>query len=559
MARPIARCLLLPAALLLVVATAPAAETPSDPADAPTAPAEDDLEKAHALFDELYGADLARVAGTRDPADDADLAAQLVGAAAALEGQQALLVLLCEKACELAGNSPAGAAIALEAVRTIETRAPRYAARGRDLALEVHRQVYKGARVPAARAAAGETLIEVLLAAAADRAQAAAVDDALALLREAAQVARAIRSESAERVKEAQQRLGALARAAARLTRLKVALRDDPDDRDTRSEIVQILLVEFDSPAEASRYVEGLDDADLTRYVPAAAKGLDETPELACPEMGDWYARLADSAPPQAKAVMLARACGYYARFLELHEAQDLARTRIVLALQKAETELERLGGHASMVGRWVNLLPVIDLDRDAWGHSGKWRLDKRTGLEFHGAPFGGDAIRLPVSLEGGYELRIRFQFPRPDLVRYAHLTIPVGSRPVRMSIPFGAGQGWQMGPLPDETGRDREIAPGYQDVGEPITVLPSRPYLLDVAVRHSRIREETSVTVALDGKDLMAWTGPIQLPAATDGLDCTVQAKMEATIFFHEISVRMLSGRLRPLTAKEMVWPDGG
>ena len=84
--------------------------------------------------------------------------------------------------------------------------------------------------------------------------------------------------------------------------------------------------------------------------MPAAAKPVEDVPELACLELGAWYRGLGEMASPGAKAAMFARAQAYYKRFLELHLHQDLDRTRVSLAMKKIEQQLAALrpGPHAT-------------------------------------------------------------------------------------------------------------------------------------------------------------------------------------------------------------------
>jgi formylglycine-generating enzyme required for sulfatase activity len=82
--------------------------------------------------------------------------------------------------------------------------------------------------------------------------------------------------------------------------------------------------------------------------VPAATKPLEEAPELACNELGDWYRALAGQATaPTIKGAMLQRAKAYYERFLELHKADDLARTGASLMMKKIDDALAKLGSAA--------------------------------------------------------------------------------------------------------------------------------------------------------------------------------------------------------------------
>jgi formylglycine-generating enzyme required for sulfatase activity len=83
--------------------------------------------------------------------------------------------------------------------------------------------------------------------------------------------------------------------------------------------------------------------------VPAAAKPIEQAPELACNELGDWYHGLADQATaPASKGAMLRRAKAYYRQFLDLHKADDLARAGATLMLKKVGDALAKMESKSS-------------------------------------------------------------------------------------------------------------------------------------------------------------------------------------------------------------------
>jgi formylglycine-generating enzyme required for sulfatase activity len=126
---------------------------------------------------------------------------------------------------------------------------------------------------------------------------------------------------------------------------LKARLSVDPKDASSRKEIVRLYLVEMDNPAEAAKFLNEAMDAATRKYVPAAAKPVEEAPEAACTEMGDWYRGLADQATaPASKGAMLERAKAYYTRFVDLHKADDVARAGATLMLMKIDDALAKLG-----------------------------------------------------------------------------------------------------------------------------------------------------------------------------------------------------------------------
>ena len=112
---------------------------------------------------------------------------------------------------------------------------------------------------------------------------------------------------------------------------------------------MRLYLVEMNNPAEAAKFVDETLDEATRKYVPAAAKPIEEAPELACNELGDWYRGLADQATATAsKGAMLERAKAYYERFVDLHKADDLARAGATLMLKKIDDALAKIESKSS-------------------------------------------------------------------------------------------------------------------------------------------------------------------------------------------------------------------
>ena len=196
-----------------------------------------------------------------------------------------------------------------------------------------------------AKAKAGEALIEALKALADAQAAAEDVDGAGATLKQALTVATTIKSESKAAIQAQLAGLAPQQQAEKQIAALKAKMEKDPQDAASRKEIVRLYLVEMNNPAEAAKFVDETLDEATRKYVPAAAKPLEEAPELACNELGDWYRGLADEATaPASKGAMLHRAKAYYERFVDLHKMDDLARVGATLMIKKIDDALARLG-----------------------------------------------------------------------------------------------------------------------------------------------------------------------------------------------------------------------
>ncbi|MGB2936871.1 MAG: LamG domain-containing protein [Phycisphaerae bacterium] len=333
------------ATLLTILAFGERAAAAEDEGSAPSPPEKvQSATEAETAFQQLYGQDVRRAEATADPKDDVALAAELVKAAKTITGQPHFLALVCEKACELGAAHPTGYHTALEAADLLAEHVPEQLNVLEETLLPVRRWEYERAR-GLAKAEAGEALIASLLAVAGTRADGLELDEALRLCREASSVARPIRSTQLRLIEQAQKRFTEMKRTLGQVQRLKDVLANDAENQVTRRKIVELFLMGLDNPAEAAKYVDGLEDKALRRYVPAAAKGVEAAPELACIEMGDWYREVAAGVKEWAKATLLKRARAYYARFLDLHEAEDLQRTKAMLAIKKVDAALSELGG----------------------------------------------------------------------------------------------------------------------------------------------------------------------------------------------------------------------
>ncbi len=306
----------------------------------PAAAAADSTEEQ---FDAAYGEEVRRVAATPDKRDDRDLSARLL-AAAKNTPQRRLRALLCDKAYELGMSHPDGWGTAADALTLLANTYSHRRPDCREKLLAIHTRQYAGARGEE-RTRIGRQLVADLLAVAADKEQADKVDDALALARRAQDLAETADAKAQQKAIDAVLgRLNWRVSTAARIEMFKRRLVADEWDTQARDQLVRLLLLEAGDAAEAARYLSPEMDADFRRYVPLAAKGIEAVGEDDALGMGDWYAGLAAKASEHAKASVLKRSADSYRRFLAMHEAHDLPRTKATLGLQRVLEELLRLG-----------------------------------------------------------------------------------------------------------------------------------------------------------------------------------------------------------------------
>jgi hypothetical protein len=493
------------------------------------AAAKEEAEKAAQVFQSLYGAELKRVAATRDVADDLALAAKLLEAARAAEAQPALLTVLCEKCFDLAAQDPKGCETALAAAELLARKVPERAEAMQERILSVRQRHYDAARGDA-RNAAGEALIKCLTDVAAARTGAGAFEEAAKFYRQALTVARAIRSASADWIGSQIKRLGEQQRVAANLPRLVANLKANPDNREARDQLIRLLLVDLDSPAEAAKYLDDKCEPSLCKYVPAAAKPVEEAPEAACVELADWYRQLAAAAIAASKVDVLVRARGYYERFLDLHKTADLDRTKVELALKKVDEDLKALGW-TQPPGPWIDVLKITTADNlRAWGDF------KRTDAGIVSGPKDLCRASLPICPVGSYELEVKLTRVTGGQMGIA---IPVGNTmPVLLLKDKVSGIQLVRGKTVDEN--ETKTSAAAIKNGLPITL--GIKVVLD--------GDEAAIAVTLDGKPYINWTGP-QSALSTEkwgempGKGAVGLSSYMSNVVCSGARVRMLSGKV--------------
>ena len=471
----------------------------------PTVRAEesDKAAEARKAFDSLYGSDLKRVRATPAAKDDVELAGRLLATAKEAAGQPEFLAILCEKVCELASAAPEGYAVAIEALELEAAKVPDRAAACSERILDLRQKQFDSAKA-GERSAPGEALLNLLLAAADAREEAAAWLEASALAKRAQAVARAI---SSKRQAEIDARAAALAQAlktARDIEAVRTLLAKDPQNAGLREKLVRLHLVDLDDPGAAANLLEGVKDESLRKFVPAAAKPVEEVPELACLELGDWYRGFGETAPAAAKAGMFARAQGYYQRYLALHTTEDLDRVKAGAALQKVEAELQAAGaarppprpkpaapGKAGPAAGPIDILAVVDPDTDAVSGS---CARQGSALAIKGRTM------VPLVVDGSYELTVKFM--RTGGGDTVGIILPVGAKTVLLGLGYYGNIAHGLDQVNGKNGCD----PANPTVVRPAGLQNNREYSA-----HAKVLVEgnqAEISVDLDGKPIINWRG---------------------------------------------------
>jgi len=510
------------------------------PSSAVAEGAEGERAEAEATFDSLYGDDVAKVTRTRDKKDDVALAARLLETARGQDVQPVLAAVLAEKAITLGAAHPDGYDTAVDAADLMLEVAPERSADAYEHLIDLREQQHRAAK-GLDKIGAAETLIETFLMAADARLDGGEAAEALGVMRRASRLARSIRSDRQDEIQARMDRATARLKAERQAEAQEKKLQAAPDDAATRNALVRLCVRELDDPERALKHLNDSCEDDLKKYVPAAAKGVAAAPELACMDLGEWYRGLADGASDAAKAPLLRRAKAYYARFLALHAAEDLARSQAALALKKVEADLAKLAAVTEVrvvgPGRWVDLLPLVKIEDDLNKKNQKcrWRDD---GLWIQGSDF--VKVAMPCIPHGDYQLQITFMRPSGRDISSISVYLPVGPKPADVS--------WTN----NEHGGNIGGVKPKPEKGQPGLVLPKQEHTADITVR---VRGSLAdITVLFDGKPHLHWQGPVTAVSNSWNLHEPKRVgfgEAYGNTLLKRYRLRMLSGKallLRPL-----------
>lgn len=465
-------------------------------------------------FEQIYGD---RVRTMNSSAQRVELAKQLVKDAAELSGDRPFQAFVYNKAYELASSSPDGYATAAAAMESLESAQPSQKTACEERILDMLDRQSRSGPI-AARRAAADKYFDHLSEAAAAADQSGDADKALALYEKALArtdvLSATRRAEISEQVRQIRARQTAEKRAAA----LKAALDKSPGDAKSAFELIRILLIDLDRPAEAVQYTSGLSDPAIKAIVADAAKDVASLPAPEALRLGDWYRQQAGAKPPRAA---MAHAVACYKQFLNQHPGEDADHLRARLAMQDLSHRLDALG-HPR--GQAVNLLRLIDPQRDTI--AGAWKLGT-DGLDGTGA--GNIRLRIPYQPPQEYDFRIEF-------------TRTAGTADVvQVLTEMGAAFSWQIGSDNNSTCRIGDaIATAIvrKDTG---WLTNNRRYTSIVQVRGD------SITALLDGQPIFKLVTDFKglNPGAysVDDPNCLGLGSWNGSVTFHVIEVVELSG----------------
>ena len=378
-------------------APAPAPLTPA-PESAKPGPPDDtslagkDAKSAREVFDSLFAAEIKRAKTSRDTADDVNLAKQMLALVKRPGTPPDLIVLAADAAADLGSKVFECLPIAIEAMELLASKVPAQRDAAVDQLITLRQTLYARSRGPE-REAAGRRLVETLVSVGDDRYDAFDFAKAAAAYRRAADTAAALKMFDQPSIQAKFLQAAARQTVLARADSLAKQLETNPGDTATRDALLRLYLVELDSPDQAAKFLDADRTAGLDgKLILLAGMTPGNLPEAACRKLADWYAGLADQAPPQAKAAMLIRSITYLETYLAKHDAADAARLEASLLLKGAEEKLAKIMPRSRVP---AGAVAVLSFDKSTlFDAEGRKFVRDLSGQGNHGALHGAAPVK---------------------------------------------------------------------------------------------------------------------------------------------------------------------
>ena len=501
-------------------------------------------EDAEQAFQAQFGAEYKRAKSTPAALDDVALAAKLLAAAKAEGVAPDLLPLLCERAYELGIKHPTGYGTAAEAMELLADRVPAKKAEAWSKVVDTRQKQYAGAKGPD-HAAAADALMEALVAAATVRKEAGDQAQADAFTKRAEALAKQAGADASD-IQGRVDRLAARARVRYRAAELKARLDANRDDVAAKKELVWLLVVELDDPAQAVEYHDPSWPEPQFKCVPQAALGPAQAPEPTALEVAKWYEQLAgglagmglanemkpaEPPSPAARAAMLNRARIYYWRYLALHTRENPDRAH---AMMRLRTVSEAWRKHcpdivATTIGppRCIDLVKWVDLKRDTY--VGTWAVQGTTLVSSGGGR--DDSLLIPAAPDGSYRLFVKMV--PIAMGEYVSIYMPVGAarlqavlffeRSVYLRSKTGKGLGSETGPL-----------------------IKGKEYAFDFRITVEGAQAE--IRVSVDEKQCIRWTGPTSEFITDEDASTAPCIRLSARAYrvaFTDLKLDVISGKV--------------
>ena len=301
-------------------------------------------ESPEGTFKSLFGDQVRKVAATRTSADDVQLASDIIMTAKTNELPVALQAIMYNKAFELASKSPAGRAVAINAMERLAHAVPEREIECRQKILELFRRRLLSAKTLSQRRSAAVPYTGALMRLADLLAKKGKLDSAVTYARKAQAVALRYKFSNAAEIRMQCSRLVLRRDIGKKRELFEKKLKADPADEASRKKLIELHIIDRDDPAAAAKLLNADSDEMLRMYVALAQKPVDKLETAALVELGQWYAKFAEGAAVASKAAMLRRTERYYIRFLDVFTEKNTKRLKVSIALASVRRELAKLG-----------------------------------------------------------------------------------------------------------------------------------------------------------------------------------------------------------------------
>ena len=298
-------------------------------------------EDVNKLYTTGFGDKDTAVRAAHNAQKSAAFARELLESASALRDDPVYRTLLLEKAYEFGMLYPDGVSVSIEAMEQLAKASPEAKnACDEKLLNALYKQFQSAA--PRQSEAAAVIYVNKAMEVAENLAEAGKYDQAIALCAKAKPTT-PLPPEIRAQIADCLQYLKDQQTIARRIAELKAKLTITPRDLNVSTELVRLLVLNLDRPAEAVEYLPATGDEKLQKFVPLAAKEVTTLGETELMELGDWYRSAASKAGKPGAAVVWSRAKACYQRFLKVHEKQDAQHLNASRALKDADAELVKL------------------------------------------------------------------------------------------------------------------------------------------------------------------------------------------------------------------------
>ena len=484
-------------------------------------------------FASSFGADLKRVAATADAADDIQLAAKMTQAAAKSDNEE-LIVLLCERAYELASRTAAGYSQAVSAMAALMDKLPERKIQALEKILTLGRARYSTAR-GSERVEAAQGVVAVLAQLAEAKASAGQQVEAIRYYRWAVALASQFRSIDAKPLRAALGVLLARERVNRRIADLKARIKANPDDIQSHRKLFRAHLLELGDVEAAAEHAAGAGDDDTRARLALAAAEPETISDAACLDLAEWYAGLAGQAGVIAKPILLRRAKEYFEFFLDRQAAPSALSERARDGLTKVQAELAKFVEAAPTpvaIGKWIDLLKLANVR--AKGRRGRWR--KTDGkLLIRRSP----RARLPLPLAPAGRYAVEAKFVRTKGAGSVCFILPVGETAVNLFFSGAGGTAHGLLRVKDDPKKSVVKAEKLANDTEHT-----------VAVSVVLSGDDVEIKARLNGKPVVSWKGPqAQLDIGDFGLadNSVVGLRVHhAAVTFTRLRLRMTSGKAK-------------